>query len=286
MKLARTLLAVGTLIGAVALVGAQNSPPPSGPSPLSPTSGLALVQKLDAQVPLDAKFKDETGRDVVLGEYLGKKPVVLMLVFYRCAGTCALEFDSMTQTLRAFKTEKLGRDFDVVTISIHPKETPELAAETKRDYVEKIKSRQPDAAQGWHFLTGEYEQARKVADSVGYSYVWDPVKEIVRHPAGIMVLTPEGRVSRYFYGVEFPAKPLSDALVQASSSQIGPKAEEILLGCIMYDPQSGKYTVNIRRALSFAAALTVVVLVMSMVVMGLSNRRRARAGDKEGGDSA
>lgn len=286
MKLVRTLMGVGALLGATAMAGAQGAPPPSGPSPVSPTSGLALVQKLDAQVPLDAKFKDEEGRDVVLGKYLGLKPVVLMLVFYRCAGTCALEFESMTQTLRAFKSEKLGRDFDVVTISIHPLETPELAAATKKDYVERIKSRQPDAAEGWHFLTGAYEEARKVADAVGYSYVWDPVKETVRHPAGIMVLTPEGRVSRYFYGVEFPAKPLSDALVQAKSNEIGPKSEEILLGCIQYDPHNGKYTVNIRRALSFAAGLTVLVLVMSMVVMSVSNRRRAKAADQEGGDSA
>lgn len=286
MKQVRTLMGVVTLLGAVAFAGAQSSPPPSGPSPMSPTSGLALVQKLDAQVPLDAQFKDEDGRDVALGDYLGKKPVVLMLVFYRCAGTCALEFESMTQTLRAFKTEKIGTDFDVVTLSLHPKETPELATEFKKNLVERIKSRQPDVAKGWHFLTGEYEQTRKVADAVGFSYVWDPVKETVRHPAGIMVLTPEGRVSRYFYGVEFPAKPLSDALVEASSNQIGPKAEEILLGCIQYDPNSGKYTINIRRALAFAAGLTVLVLVMSMVVMSVANRRRAQAGGKEGGDSA
>lgn len=275
---------IAAAVGAATLVIGQVAQPPSGPTAASPTSGLALIQKLDSPVPLNVPFKDESGKDVILADYFGKKPVVLMLVFYGCAGICASEFESMASTLRAFKKEKVGRDFDIVTVSIHPKETPQLAAATKKGFVDRLVRYQPDIAQGWHFLTGPYESARQVANAVGFQYVWDPVKEVVRHPAGIMVLTPSGHVSRYFYGVEFPAKPLSDAISEAATNQIGPKAEEILLGCIMYDPNSGKYTMNIRRALTLSAGLTVFVLLTSMLVMSINNRRRAQRGTQERGD--
>lgn len=279
----KTLIIAATL-GATTLGMGQSMQPKSGPTPASPTSGLALIQKLDSPVPLNVPFKDEAGRDVMLGDYFGEKPIILMLVFYKCAGTCALEFESMAATLRAFKKEKVGQDFDIVTLSLHPKETPQLASEFKKGFVDRLSRYQPDVDKGWHFLTGSYESTKQVANAVGFEYVWDPVKEVVRHPAGIMVLTPTGHVSRYFYGVEFPAKPLSDALAEAATNQIGPKAEELLLGCIQYDPNSGKYTMNVYRALSVAAGLTLFALFTSMVVMSVTNRRRVQRGAQEGGD--
>lgn len=277
-------LIIGATLGAATLGMGQSMQPKSGPTPASPTSGLALIQKLDSPVPMNVPFKDEAGRDVMLGDYFGDKPVVLMLVFYKCAGTCALEFESMAATLRAFKKEKVGQDFDIVTLSLHPKETPQLASEFKKGFVDRLSRYQPDVDKGWHFLTGSHESTKQVANAVGFEYVWDPVKEVVRHPAGIMVLTPTGHVSRYFYGVEFPAKPLSDAIAEAATNQIGPEAEELLLGCIQYDPNSGKYTMNVYRALSVAAGLTLFALFTSMVVMSVNNRRRVQRSAQEGGD--
>ena len=238
---------------------------------------IGIDQLLDAQVPLDARFTDESGRQVRLGDYFGKKAVLLVPVFYECKGVCTTILTNVTRALRSMQAASVGRDFEVVTLSIHPKETPKQAAAAKTDFLQAYG--RPGAEKGWHFLVGSLDQIRKVTDAVGYRYLYDPEKDAVSHPAGILVLTPDGRVSRYFYGIEFSAKLLMQALADAGQGRIGKKTEPMFWGCVMYDPKSGKYTLVVDRALKVGGALTLLILGTTIFVLS----RRGSATGAEGG---
>ena len=225
---------------------------------------VALDQKLNAQLPLDAVFKDETGKTVMLGDYFGSKPVVLNLVWYNCPSLCGLELQSMVKTFQQQKL-KIGKDFNVVTISIDPKETPALAMERKQEYIQMLG--QPSAASGWHFLTGDSTQIHRVADAIGYKYYYDPTSQQYIHPAGILIITPSGRVSKYFYGIEYHPEDLRLGLVSASKGKVGSFVDQILLICCQYDPQTGRYSLVISKVLKVAGGLTIMILLLFWMMM-------------------
>ena len=204
--------------------------------------GIGIHQNLNAQVPLNAQFTDSTGRQVRLGDYLGRRPAVLALVYYTCPMLCDQLLRGVVDGIKPLSLTP-GRDFDVIAISINPSEGPAEAAE-KRHEMTALYSKTADPS-GWHFLTGTDANIHAVADAVGYHYRYDPKTKMYFHAAGIMVLTPEGRAARYFYGVSFDPKDIKLGLVEASHRQIGSVVDEILLFCCKYDAITGKYTATV-----------------------------------------
>ena len=238
-------------------------------------SKVGLDQKRGEQVPLDLAFTDETGKPVKLRDYFHGKPVILNLIFYKCPGVCMAELDGMTKLFRsADMTLKAGKDFEVVTVSINPKETPDLAADKKREYLELLgKESDPN---GWHFLLGQEENIEKLAAAVGFRYVYDEKTDQFAHPAGIMVATPEGKLSHYFYGINYAPRDIRYSLIEASQNKIGSLADRIALNCMyQYDPKTGRYGLAIVRALQFGGILTVLTLVTSIVVMTRAFNKQA-----------
>lgn len=233
---------------------------------------VGIDQKLNAQVPLDLTFADETGRAVQLKEYLnGSKPVVLSLVYYQCPMLCNMVLNGVLHSMKQMSLE-LGKDYDVLTVSFDPKEKPTMAAEKKAAYYAKYG--RGDKA-GWHFLTGAEKEIRQLADSVGFHYAWDERAQQWGHASGIMILTPEGKVSRYFYGVEYPKMTVRLGLVEASNNKIGKLADQMLLFCYAYDPQKGQYGFIVVNILRLAGILTVIALGSFMFLMLRRERKPA-----------
>ena len=216
--------------------------------------GVGIDQRLNETVPLDIDFLDEQGNAVKLGDYFGQKPVVLALVYYECPMLCTLELNGLLRALRATPLD-LGKDFQIVTVSFDPGETPELAMKKKTEYVKQYG--RPGAAEGWHFLTGKQASIEKLTKAVGFRYKYDPKSDLFNHASAIMVLTPQGRLSKYFYGVEYSARDLRLGLVEASAGKIGSAVDEVLLYCFHYDPSTGKYGVVIMNVLRLAGVVTV-----------------------------
>ena len=220
-------------------------------------TNVGIEQHLDAQVPADLAFVDDEGRQVKLGDYFGKKPLILNLVYYNCPMLCGETLAGMTGAMKMVKFD-LGSQFEVVTVSFNPQETPQLAAEKKKDYVRRYG--RPGAAAGWHFLTGSPDSINALTRAVGFQYQYDAAKNQYAHATAIMVLTPQGRISRYFYGVEFPPKDLRMGLVEASEGKIGNAVDQVLLYCYHYDPAVGKYGAVVSNMLKVGGALTILLL--------------------------
>lgn len=267
----RMLLLAGALL---ALAGGAARAQSSG-QPGDVTRKVGLDQKLGAQVPLDLAFFDETGKEVRLGEYFGKgRPVILNLIFYKCPGTCLLELDGMLKAFIGLQFTP-GKEFEVVTVSINPKETPELAAAKKDSYLSLYK--RPGAEKGWHFLTGSHENIQKLAGTVGFRYTYDLEKEQFAHDTGIMIATPEGKLSHYMFGMNYEPKDLRLSLIDASKYRIGTPVEKVLLAmCYQYDPTSGKYGFAIVKALQVGGIATVLTLLSYMLIMFRRDRRLAQ----------
>ncbi|MDT5270123.1 MAG: hypothetical protein QOH49_2309 [Acidobacteriota bacterium] len=232
---------------------------------------VKIEQRLNEQVPLDLQFKDETGRDVRLGEYInGSKPVILSLVFYQCPMLCNQILNGLMASLRA-QTFDAGKEFEVLTVSFDPRETPQMAAEKKQSYMQRYN--RPGAEKGWHFLTGDQENIRRLTDAVGFQYNYDEKTNQFAHASGIMVMTPGGKLSRYFYGIEYSPRDLRLGLVEASDNRIGSAVDQLLLYCYHYDPATGKYAwvVNIYR---WGGGIT----VLGICALLLSLRRRSHSG--------
>ena len=239
--------------------------------------GVGIDQNLNAQVPLELIFKDERGQDVRLGQYFRQKPVVLALVYYECPMLCDMVLNGLTHTMEE-TTLNLGSDFDVVTVSFNPKETWQLAAAKKANYVEKYKRK--GAAQGWHFLTGQEDAIKKLADTAGFHYKYDPITKQYAHASAIMVLTPEGKIARYFYGITYKPRDFRLGLVEASQNKIGDLADQVLLFCYHYDPMTGKYGSIIQHAtevISSATVLALGTLVFVLIRRGTDSERRRPA---------
>lgn len=234
---------------------------------------VGIDQRLNEQVPLDLEFKDETGKTVKLGDYFHQgRPVVLNLVYYQCPMLCGEVLQGLSAALKVLKFTP-GKEFEVVTISIDSREKPELAAQKKATYIKRVG--RPEIAAGWHFLVGDKPQIEKLAEAVGFHYQYDPKTDQFAHAAGIMLVTPQGRMAQYYYGVEYSAKDMRLGIIEASQNKIGTLADQVILYCYHYDPRTGKYGPIITNIVRLAGGVTIVVIGSFLVVMF---RRERHAG--------
>jgi len=242
----------------------------SWPDPTPSATGVELPanvgfeQKLNEPIPMDVVFKDESGRDIALGDYFTGKPVILNLVYFRCPMLCNMAMDGLIRSLRGMNLSA-GQDFTVVTVSFDPREGPTLAAGA-RDTALRRYGRE-GAADGWHFLTGDQPSIDTLADAVGFDYTWDEQRGQYAHPAVLVVATPDGKLSRYFSGIEYPARDLRLGLVEASDGKIGTAADHVLLMCYQYDPTTGKYGLVIMNIIRIAGTATLLLLAASIYMM-------------------
>lgn len=247
----------------------------------SPSREVGFDQRVGMQVPLDAAFRDESGKTVRLGDYLGKKPVVLSLAYYECPMLCGIALEGLAKSLKGFSLVP-GKDFEVVTVSFHPGEGPALAR-GKKDNLVRLYGR-PGAEEGWHFLTGSEEQIRRVTEAVGFRYRWDEAQKQYAHATGVVLLTPQGTVSRYFFGVEYAPKELRLGLSEASEGKVGGVTAQLLLLCYKYDPTLGRYTTTVwavLRVLGTGVALALAAFVLlALRREKIRSREAALAGGK------
>lgn len=233
---------------------------------------VTIEQRLDAQIPLELSFRDESGHPVALRQLFRGRPVVLTLVYYECPMLCTLVLNGTVSALRALEFS-IGNEFDVVTVSIDPEEGPQLAAAKKAQYLKEYGRSGAEA--GWHFLTGDETSIRRLADAVGFRYVYDEASDQYAHAAGIILLTPPGKVARYFYGVEYSPRDLRLGLIEAAEERIGSPADQVLLFCYHYDPRQGKYTLAV-LSLVRAAGIVTVLAIAGLLVVFLRKEHRHR----------
>ena len=263
-----------TLLFTAATARAQMTPdnvdqPASG----MPTilQGVGFRPELNAQMPLDASFKDETGKDVRLGDYLHtQKPVLLAFVYYGCPMMCTQLEQGVVGSLRMLSFNP-GRDYEVVFVSFDNRDTPEMAAAKKTTAMNKF--RRPETSTGWHFLSGSKESIAAVTNAANFHFNYDAKSNLFAHASGIMLLTPDGRISRYFYGVEFPARDVRLGLVDASAGKIGSTVDHVLLYCFQYDPSTAHYSATILRIVRLGGILTIATMIVALMIF----RRRERA---------
>ncbi len=263
---------------------------PGAPQPNSPLYGAApaigqvsnglpkvlksvgIDQRLNEQIPLDAVFKDEQGHDVRLGQFFHGKPVVLSLVYYACPMLCNQVLNGMMGSFRQVSFN-IGEQFEVITVSFDPRETPDLAAAKKSTYIKAYN--RPGAEASWHFLTGDEANIKRLTEAVGFRYLWDEQTKQFAHASGIMVLTPEGKLARYFYGIEYPPRDLRLGLVEASQNKIGTPVDALMLYCYHYDPATGKYGAVVMNIVRLAGGLTLFLIVGLILVL----RKRGGRGE-------
>jgi len=245
-----------------------------------PTESVGLDQRLGERIPGDVVLRAEDGRELRLDELLGERPVVLALVYYECPMLCTLVFDGVLRALRPLDLEP-GRDFELVAVSIDPGETPDLAAAKKANLLEEYG--RPGTAAGWHLLTGDEPQIRRLADAVGFRYAFDEESGQYAHAAGLVVATPDGVLSRYLYGVDYAPRDLRLALVEAGEGRVGSLVDQVLMLCMHWDPEQGRYGFAIVRALQIAGGLTVLAIAGYVLVALRRERALPRAVAKSAG---
>ena len=231
---------------------------------------IGIDQKLGDQIPLDLRFVDSEGNTVHLRDFFGEKPIVLSLVYFDCPMLCTQVINSLLRAMNVLSFGA-GTEFDVLTISIDPGETPELAKAKKIEYLKNYRGR--EGSTGWHFLTGEQQQIEQLTAAVGFRYEYDEPTDQYIHASGIMVLTPDGKLARYFYGIDYPPRDLRWGLVEAADGAIGNPVDQLLLLCYSYDPMTGKYGLYIRNSLRIGGLATVLALGSFIFVMLRRERR-------------
>jgi protein SCO1 len=236
--------------------------------------GIGFDQKLNAQIPLELKFFDESAEPVPLQRYFQQKPVILVLVYYGCPMLCTQTLNGFAKSIRT-TTLQPGGDFEIVAVSFDPKETPALAAEKKRKYLHSFGLN--GTASGWHFLTGNASEIAALTDAAGFRYSCDPDTGQYAHASGIMVLTPQGRISRYFFGIEFSPRDLRLGLVEASANKIGSLVDQVLLYCYLYDPKAGAYGLVIMKIVRIGGVITVFCLATFIFLMLRRDAKRPSA---------
>jgi protein SCO1 len=234
---------------------------------------VGIVQRLNEQVPLDVEFKNEDGKLVKLGEIITKKPVILALVYYDCPMLCNEVLNGLVGSLKGISFDA-GKDFDVLAISFDARENekPDLAKRKKESYLQRYERK--DAANGFHFLTGTQESIDKITEAVGFNYVFDESTNQFAHNGGIMLLTPEGKLSRYFYGIDYSPKDLKFGIMDSSQSKIGNPAEQLLLYCFHYDPSKGKYGLAILNIIRLGGVATLFGLGTFFYVFWRRNKKK------------
>jgi len=226
---------------------------------------VGIEQRLNAQVPLDLTFSDENGQPVQLRKYFGSKPVILTLVYYQCPMLCSQVLNGLSGALNGITRFNIGRDFDIVTVSFDPRDTAAEAVATKKRLLTRY--RRPGSAEGWHFLTGKQDQIKALASSVGFRYAWDPEIQQFAHASSIMLLTPQGKVAQYYFGIEYAPRDLQLGLVEVSQGKIGNVVDQFILYCYHYDPAKGKYGAIVLNIMRISALATVLVLGVFVIVM-------------------
>ncbi len=236
---------------------------------------VGIQQNLEQPIPPDLTFTDDLGRSVRLGDYFGKKPMILNLVYYNCPMLCGEVLSGLENSLRRMKFD-VGKEFDVITVSFDPHETPEMAAKKKAEFLHRYK--RAGAEQGWHFLVGQQDAIDALTKAAGFQYQYDEKTKQFAHVAAILILTPEGKIAQYYYGIEYPPKDLRLGLVEAGAGRIGNVVDQLLLYCYHYDPEQGKYSATILRVLRVAGVATMLFLGTFIFVM----IRRGPAHDAQG----
>lgn len=225
---------------------------------------VGIDQRLGQQIPLDLKFKDEFGKDVTLGKYFNqKRPVLLALVYYDCPMLCTQVLNGMTSALGVLKFTA-GKEFDVLAVSFDPRETPELAASKKKTYIQRY--RRPGSEDAWHFLTGSQQSIDVLTKTAGFRYAWDEKTQQFAHASALMLVTPDGRLAQYYYGIEYSPKDMRLGMIEASQEKIGNAVDELILFCYHYDPMTGKYGAVAMNVVRAGGVLTVLILVTFMFV--------------------
>jgi protein SCO1 len=276
----RPVVVFGALALGVALArggelraAAPGAPPPEAPLPAPPLRDIGFDQRLGEAVPLDLAFRDEAGKAVHLRDYFGKRPVVLSLVYFDCPMLCGLTTDGLVRSLRALRFSA-GTDFEVLSVSFDPRETPETASAKKGPVLKQYG--RAGGAGGWHFLTGDQASIDALTKAVGFRYVWDSEQKQFAHATGILVLTPQGRVARYFFGIEYSAKDLRLGLIEASEERIGNVVDQLLLLCYHYDPKVGRYSAAVQNLVRGGAVITLAAV--AALVLTLLRRETRGAG--------
>lgn len=284
------LTVVLTVLGA-ALAHAQQQP--GLPGSMGFTGGIVasnvppqfkevtFAQRLNERLPLEATFRDEAGRTVALGDFFGERPVLLAFVYYQCPLLCSQVMNGISSALKVVPYVP-GEDFEVVLISFDPRDTPEAANAKKRAHL--LHWSRQDTAGGWHFLTGDEATIRQVTAAAGFNYTWDEPTKQFAHVSGVLAVTPDGRLSRYFYGVEYSPKELRMALVESGAGKVGSLVDELLLYCFQYDPESGRYGVIVMNLIRLGGILTVALMVGFVLLMRRRESRPA-APTAHGGDA-
>lgn len=281
------------------LVSAPVLAQPGGPGPSSPLYGarpeagnpstglptalrdVRIEQKLDQQLPLDLEFRDESGQPVKLGQFFGQKPVVLAFVYYDCPMLCTQVLNGMVTSFRVLPFQ-IGKEFDVVTVSFDPRETNTLAAAKKQVYLNYLPEKmRAGTNSGWHFLTGDQASISQLTEAAGFHYRYDEATKQFAHASGIMVTTPQGKLSRYFYGVDYPARDLRLGLIESSQNKIGSPVDQLLLYCYHYDPATGKYGAAVMKIMRIAGVVTLLAIIAMILLLKGRNPKMIHA--KTGG---
>jgi protein SCO1/2 len=285
------LLAHCSLLAANAQVPRSNSPLYSSRpyEPRAPTglpkalNNVRIDQKLNEQLPLDLVLRNEKGEDVKLGDYFGKKPVVLSLVYYQCPMLCNQVLNGMVTAFRVMSFSP-GEEFEVVTVSFDPRETAALAAAKKKTYVDYLpEAKRAKADAGWHFLTADEDAIAQITDAVGFRYEFDEATDQFAHASGIYIATPQGRLARYFYGIEYAPRDLRFGLIEAADNKIGSHIDQMLLFCFHYDPMTGKYGAVVMKMMQVGGIATLVAIAGLFIAM---RRRNAARADLQSGGAA
>ena len=260
------LLVTGMLCSVAATGVSQILSAPDSKSVRPPAlEHVGIDQKLDSQVPLDLEFRDETGKPVKLGDYFHTgRPVLVNLVYYKCPMLCGEVLQGISSAVKVLPFMP-GKDFEIVTVSVDPREGPDLASAKKQTFLAQLG--RPGAEKGWHFLVGQKPQIDALANSIGWEYQYDPKTDQFAHAAGIVLVTPRGKVAQYYYGVEFSARDMRLGIIQASENKIGTLADQVLLYCYHYDPRTGKYGAVVANIIRLAGVATIVVLGGFLIVM-------------------
>jgi protein SCO1/2 len=270
MKKVRTIIGIAALLAATSTLRAQTIPGNVGPSASTMPTALQNVgfePPLNGQMPLDLRFRDESGGDVSLRDFFGQKPVVLAFVYYNCPMLCDQVQMGVVGSLRMLSFNP-GRDYEVLFLSFDSRDTPELAAQKKKTALSHF--RRPETASGWHFLTGSKESIEATTKAANFRYTFDAKSNLFAHASGVLVLTPDGRISRYFYGVEYPGRDMRLGLVDASAGKIGSPIDHVLLFCYHYDPTTAKYSASILKIIRLGGILTILCIVGGILI----SRRR------------
>ena len=246
-------------------IGYKQEPGMTSSTIPAPLREIGFDQNLDRPAPLDTVFKDEAGHAVRLGDYFGaRRPVVMVFAYYDCPMLCTMAINGLASALDVLSLEP-GKDFEIVTVSFDPRDTPATATAKKAAYIARYK--RPGAGAAWHFLTGEQASIDRLTKAAGFRYAWDTETQQFAHPTGVIVLTPDGRLARYLFGIEYGPRDLRYAIVEASNGKVGSAVDSLLLYCYHYDPTTGRYGVAIMRAIRVAAGATVLALGAFIVVM-------------------